>query len=206
MIHQRIPKEQRVRKGSIPGVPEVPPFALVPKRRRQGVDTFMEHRTEILAQARELGLYGATDFEAAQALGISEMTLNQWKARHEDFRAALQIAKDIADGRIEAMLYHKAHGYTYRSEKVFCTDGVVTRVPVLEHVPPSDTAMIFWLKNRQRERWRDEKQISGEVDVNVNHTGDLREIALAMVATIQAGMAAPMIEGEATRTEEGNGT
>lgn len=166
----------------------------------------MEHRAEIMAEARELGLSGATDFEAAEELGVSQITLDRWKRRHPEFREALSLGKDIADGKVVASLYHKARGYTFRSEKIFNNDGVITRAETIEHVPPDTTAAIFWLKNRQREAWRDVKDVEATVDVNVNHTGDLREIALAMVATIQAGMAAPMIEGEATRTEEGNGT
>src|SRR3546814_5222390 len=48
-----------------------------------------------------------------------------------------------------------AVGYTFESEKIFCHDGVVTRAPTVEHVPPSTTAQIFWLKNRRRDLWRD---------------------------------------------------
>ena len=39
-------------------------------------------------------------------------------------------------------------GYSFNSEKIFCNkEGVVTRVPYVEHVPPDVTAAIFWLKN-----------------------------------------------------------
>ena len=31
--------------------------------------------------------------------------------------------------------------------------------PYVEHVPPSDVAMIFWLKNRDPEHWRDVQQL-----------------------------------------------
>lgn len=176
----------------------------VPKTGRpRGTDAFSEHRHEILADAKELGLSGATDFEAAQALGINMATLNRWKARYPELRDALNIGKDIADGLVEATLYHRARGYSFRSEKIFCVDGIVTRVPIIEHVTPDTTAAIFWLKNRQRDKWRDEKQLSIDGEVNIVST-DFRELALAMIATIQAGMAAPMIEGEAKRTEEGN--
>ena len=177
---------------------------LVPKRRRAGSDTFLEHRAEIMTEARELGLSGATDFEAAEVLGINQMTLDRWKRRHPEFREALQLSKDIADGKVVASLYHKARGYTFRSEKIFNNEGIITRAETIEHVPPDTTAAIFWLKNRQRDQWRDEKQVNVDGEINVNHSGDLRELALAMVATIQAGMAAPMIEGEVVRTEEDN--
>ena len=51
-------------------------------------------------------------------------------------------------------------GYSFKSEKIFCNkDGEVTRVPIVEHVPPDVTAQIFWLKNRDPKRWRDAWQV-----------------------------------------------
>ena len=35
----------------------------------------------------------------------------------------------------------------------------MTRVPIVEHVPPDVTAQIFWLKNRDPARWRDAWQL-----------------------------------------------
>ena len=43
---------------------------------------------------------------------------------------------------------------TMLSEKIFCNkDGEVTRVPIVEHVPPDVTAQIFLLKNRDPAHW-----------------------------------------------------
>jgi hypothetical protein len=36
-------------------------------------------------------------------------------------------------------------------------------VPYVEHVPPSDVAGIFWLKNRDPQHWRDAWQIEAAV-------------------------------------------
>ena len=35
----------------------------------------------------------------------------------------------------------------------------MTRVPIVEHVPPEVTAQIFWLENRDPARWRDAWQL-----------------------------------------------
>ena len=35
----------------------------------------------------------------------------------------------------------------------------MTRVPIVEHVPPDVTAQIFWLKNRDPAHWRDAWQM-----------------------------------------------
>jgi hypothetical protein len=165
-------------------------------RKRDQLDEF---RGEILAEAVELGLTGATDFEAAEALGIDDRTLRLWKARDPAFAKALTISKDIADGKIEATLYHKARGYTFRSEKIFQHEGAIIRAETLEHVPPSDTAMIFWLKNRQRDKWRDKVDVEGQIEHEHRHTidADPRRLAIAMLATLRKAIEAPpVIEGE----------
>jgi hypothetical protein len=48
-------------------------------------------------------------------------------------------------------------GYSYDAVKIFQVEGRPLIVPYVEHVPPDPTAMIFWLKNRRKDRWRDFK-------------------------------------------------
>lgn len=172
------------------------------QRRTKSRSPLDEFHAEFIAEATELGLSGATDFEAAEALGISVRTLHVWKARDERFAKALSISKDIADGKIEASLYHKARGYSFHSEKIFHHEGQITRVPVIEHVPPDTTAMIFWLKNRQRERWRDVQDHKVEGEVQHTHTieHDPRRLAIALLASLRKALEAPpmTIEGETT--------
>lgn len=160
----------------------------VPKERRTITDLLGEHRLEMLAEARELGLQACTDFEAAQWFNVTLSTLNLWKVRDPAFAAALRLGKDIADGRVEATLYQKATGYSYHSEEIKVIDNVVVRVPVVKHVPPSDTAIIFWLKNRQRAKWRDvqDHKVEGKVDVDVSDkAADPRALAMAIIAALR---------------------
>lgn len=113
----------------------------------------------IAQKAYELG---ATDLEVAEMLGIGERTLHEWKISKEDFAAVAKTGKAGADDRVELSLYRRAMGYTYQSEKVFQYQGEIVRAEVTEHVPPDTTAMIFWLKNRRREQWRDVKQLGSD--------------------------------------------
>jgi hypothetical protein len=41
---------------------------------------------------------------------------------------------------------------------VFQFQGQIVRTETREHVPPDTTAMIFWLKNRRPEQWRDKTE------------------------------------------------
>ena len=59
---------------------------------------------------------------------------------------------------------YKRQGYEYEEEKKiieYDKDGNVKPVKIektKKHVPPDVTAQIFWLKNRQRDRWQDRPQ------------------------------------------------
>lgn len=170
----------------------------VPKAERTRRDPFRDHYLEMMTEAKELGLSGATDFEAAEFFGVEQRTLDYWKRRHPDFAAALRLSKDIADEKVVATLYHKARGYTYASEEIKVINDQIVRVPTRTHVPPSDTAMIFWLKNRQRAHWTDQQNIELSGAVDIKNT-DLRAFALSLLATISAGLASPLtIENEPT--------
>ena len=38
-------------------------------------------------------------------------------------------------------------------------DGIIVKTKLIKHYPPDSTAMIFWLKNRQKEKWRDKHDV-----------------------------------------------
>lgn len=114
------------------------------------------------AIAAAMTTLGATDREVAQALQVSEQTLNTWKHKHPAFLESLKLGKDSSDKRVEVSLYKRANGYSFDSEKIFQVEGKALRVPFVEHVPPDTTACIFWLKNRKPLEWRDRKAVALE--------------------------------------------
>lgn len=97
---------------------------------------------------------GATDREVAEALNVTEKTLNTWKHAHPKFLQSLTLGKAASDQRVELSLYRKATGYSFEAVKIFCSDGAVVEVPYIEHVPPSDRAIEYWLNNRKRKKWQ----------------------------------------------------
>jgi hypothetical protein len=106
---------------------------------------------------------GATDREIAEMLEVSERTLYRWKHAHPGLAEALTVGKDVADRRVEQSLYRKATGYSYDAVKIMQYEGKPVIVPYVEHIAPDTTAMIFWLKNRRPDLWREKS----EVDVNM---------------------------------------
>lgn len=145
-------------------------------------------KAEYIEQAKKLCEMGATDVEMADFFGVAVSTFYLWKNKQPQFSEALKAGKSAADERVERSLYHKAIGYTFESEKVFQFQGQIIRAPVREHVPPDTTAMIFWLKNRRAEDWREKtEQVIRHEHVNQMSDDELSRIA----ANSSEGTAAP---------------
>src|SRR5271166_1231073 len=106
-----------------------------------------------------------------KSASLNRVALRSGIQGHPEFAEALRFRDEhgtFADDRVKRSLLHKATGYSFHSEKVFThlvTDAAgkskveVTRVPVIEHIPPSDTSMIFYLKNRLPLEFSDRKEL-----------------------------------------------
>jgi hypothetical protein len=112
-------------------------------------------------QIHRLALLGLKDRELADIIGVSEETFNLWKLDHPSMLQSLNNGKAEADGKVAFSLYQRALGYDhpeddiriFKDKETGKLDTIIT--PIVKHYPPDVTACIFWLKNRQRETWRD---------------------------------------------------
>lgn len=133
-----------------------------------------EYQKEYADQALKLCLLGAIDKELAEFFSVSVQTLNKWKKDYPEFLESLKKGKNIADANVAYRLYNRAIGYNCKATKSAATEGKITdSKEYIEHYPPDTTAAIFWLKNRQPEKWRDKK----EVDANVNLGDELEGLS-----------------------------
>lgn len=119
------------------------------------------YRAEYAEQAEKLCRYGATDAELADFFGVTTRTIGRWQAGHEDFCRALKVGKEVADDRVERSLFHRAVGYSHPDTHISNHQGKITATPITKHYPPDTTAMIFWLKNRRKQDWRDRHEHTG---------------------------------------------
>lgn len=115
-------------------------------------------KPEFTARAKKLAYFGLTDIEIADVLEVNVSTLYLWRHEYPDFSEALVVGKAACDDRVERSLYNRAVGYTFETEKVFQYQGEIVRAPTRDHVPPSETAALVWLKNRRPDKWRDLQQ------------------------------------------------
>jgi hypothetical protein len=123
------------------------------------------YKKEYAKQAAKLCALGATDRDVAAFFEVSEATVNRWKLAHPEFCESLKVGKEPADDKVEQSLYRKATGYSFDAVKIFQFNGAPVVVNYVEHVPPSDTACIFWLKNRRPEKWRDKPEGEGGTEI-----------------------------------------
>lgn len=130
------------------------------ERKHRGQPTRYDPKAHVPWGA-SLARRGCSDEEIAGAFGVSVRTVYNWKKAHPEFLQALNECKRKADEAVVESLYAKACGKVKRVTKkkrdVLDSDGrKVTLTEVIEEtLPPDTTAMIYWLKNRQPELWRD---------------------------------------------------
>lgn len=103
---------------------------------------------------------GLTDEQIAHNMGIRRSTLYEWRKKFAVISNTLKKGKEVADREVENALYKRAIGYETITEKREKREhGVVVESMVItKQIPPDVTAMIFWLKNRKPDVWRDKTE------------------------------------------------
>ena len=131
-----------------------PEEAPEPRKETRGRKSSYEPKFARMAEAH--CKLGATDAELGELFRVSTVTIWHWSNKHPEFNAALRQGKHAWDARVERSLAQRAIGYAVDTEEVKVDkDGNIIRYNLRKYFAPDTTACIFWLKNRQPERWRD---------------------------------------------------
>ena len=102
---------------------------------------------------------GLTDEQIAKEFKIVKKTIYAWRRKYPDFDLAMAEGKRAPDERVERTLYQRAIGYSCPEDKIMQYEGKPIIVHTIRHYPPDVVAQIFWLKNRQPDKWRDKHEI-----------------------------------------------
>jgi hypothetical protein len=117
--------------------------------------------------AGALAAEGKTDKQIAEAIGISEVTLLDWRKKYPEFLRPIRAGKDQADDRVEQAVYSRAIGMKITEKKVIQNPDGTTRKEITEkEIPPDTNAGFGWLKIRRPQVWRD-AQNGSQVDIQV---------------------------------------
>lgn len=112
-----------------------------------------------LSKIKFLAEQSYTDNQLAEIFCVNNDTIQNWKKQFPCFFETLKKGKILADAKVEASLYQRACGYSHPDIVIKTVGGKVVKIPIIKHYPPDTTAIIFWLKNRKKEEWRDRQEI-----------------------------------------------
>lgn len=155
-----------------------------------------DYKAEYAIIAAKMCELGATDQELADAFEVSVRTIYNWKHAHEEFFAALIVAKDAADDRVERSLYQRAIGYEQEEVKIFMPSGAAEPVyaPFRAKIASDVGAAKLWLTNRRGETWRDKAELTGangEALIPPQTNTELARLTVFLLTKAAADQASP---------------
>ena len=95
---------------------------------------------------------GLTNEQIAHNIGINAKTLWEWRNKESKISNVLKKGREVVDYEVENALLKKALGYKY--DEIVYESGIETR-RITKEVAPDVIALIFWLKNRKPDKWKD---------------------------------------------------
>lgn len=120
--------------------------------------------------AWSLAARGCTMQEIADAFKIAKRTLERWSNKHESLKEAITEGRDASNSKVERKLYEIACGYSYTEtiKKITMNpDGTPKPVSIEtreKKMPPNVGAIVFWLRNREPDFWKDSPEPTKETD------------------------------------------
>lgn len=136
---------------------------------------------------------GMVDTAIAEALGVSYSTFKLWVARHPTLKAALTVAKQVADDTIEYSLYRQAQDRYVEEEEIKVVDGQIVKVMVRRCIPANVTATAIWLYNRRRDNYQ--RNPEPEIEAPSAPADDAIEVTADNVRQYARRFALVLVEG-----------
>ena len=127
--------------------------------------------------------HGLVNEELAKAFGIGKITLYDWTVNYPELKEAIKRGKDRFDSeQIENSLRKRALGYEYEEQsieeitvKAEDEEGLKVQIPAKKIITYKKSlaadvkAIIFWLQNRDRDRWINTQYLNVKSDKKVSH-------------------------------------
>lgn len=129
-------------------------------------------------EAEKLCKLGSTDVELAKYFGVAVSTINKWKLEFSEFSEAIKKGRTKADAEVAHKLFDRATGAKITIQQAFKVKTTlydngrkiseterIEIVDLIKEEPPDTAAAIFWLSNRERDKWsRNPVPVDGEQD------------------------------------------
>lgn len=119
----------------------------------------VDHCCELILQ------FNANQKQIAKVIGVTNVTISNWKKNHPEFKTKLRDARDsFHSNNTEKALVKRAQGYDFKRTKTTTKNGKRIVVEENVHVPADPTCIKFQLTNRASDRWKN------QVDIAHDHT------------------------------------
>ena len=123
---------------------------------------------------------GKTEYSICDSLGVDDNTFIRYKKTKKELREAILKGEQGLTKNIESMLYKRCMGYEVEETKTFIQENNGKKTKKIEktkkYISPSDTALIFTLKNRNPDEFKDKQEIHQDINAKLeNITIDIEE-------------------------------
>ena len=128
--------------------------------------------------------------QIATKCGVTRETLRRWIKTMPDIAFAVSRGKEPVDIEVENSLHGRCKGYTVQLRKTFKVrrikyndkgikieeyEELVQGVDEM-HIPADTVSMIFWLKNRMPEKWREKREVLTNINLDIEDIAPLAEL------------------------------
>lgn len=107
---------------------------------------------------------GKTDKEVAEVLSLKRPAFINILKYNNLTDTIKKVKEEEPDEKVKRSLFERACGYSHPAVKIFCQGAMVTKEDYIEHYPPDTAAAIFWLCNRQRDKWKQTTRVEASVE------------------------------------------
>lgn len=124
-------------------------------------------------KAQKLAAKGLHDYQIAKRLGISEETYFSYKREFSEFSESIKRGREDAIQKVENSLFKRANGFDYTEvTEEYEKEVKIKTKKIKKKVLPDPTSMIFFLKNKAPENWKDRQDISLPDNIGVTIIND----------------------------------
>ena len=153
------------------------PYRDVPPCRDMPVTQESITTPAILEEIKGYAIEGCTMEQIAHRLLINKVTLYKWTKKYPELNEVILEGKHVADDRVEQSLYEMCFGYDVREVTIKKDESgnVIEQTIKTRHIPPSATAIQYWLQNRRTDDWKSHQslEVHGKSDVPISIVYDL---------------------------------
>lgn len=146
--------------------------------RKEKYNEYVKPYLEDISKWIELG---ETENTICKKLGINHDSWSNYKNEKPELADAIKKGKQDLVLHIESMLFKRCSGFDYEETKTLIEkDGNGKEKKKVEKIKkktlPSDTAIIFALKNLNPDKWKDRQEFKGDINQRIeNITIDIED-------------------------------